>query len=151
LSDFSTAQGPVQYTAWVAPTCVLNTPATAPTTTAAPIETSWLWTVNIRIPPGHAGLTGIALVDSGQFILPYSVLTPAWLIGDDDDLFFPYGQQVGSNVTFLTYNTDETYNHGWQVRLVYTPMSLMGVSEEAVITTPDVSAWLTEVTSDAFS
>ena len=138
----------VQYTAWVAPECSANTPVSAPTTTDVPIETAWLWTVNVRIPPGHAGLTGIAVVDSGQFILPYGLQEPAWLIGDDDDLFFPYAQEVGSNVALVTYNTDTTYDHGWQVRLVYTPMTLMG-QEESVIVTPNLAAWLAEVAEPA--
>ena len=31
-----------------------------------------------------------------------------------------------------TYNTDDTNEHGWQVRMVYTPMSAVS-SEEAAI------------------
>jgi hypothetical protein len=134
----------VRYTAWVAPTCPANTAESAFTLTDVPVETAWVWTVNVRIPPGHAGLTGIALVDSAQFILPYGGINPAWLIGDDDDLEFPYGDQVGSNVVLATYNTDDTYDHGWQVRLVYTPMTLKG-SDEAVIVTPDVDEWLAQL------
>jgi hypothetical protein len=70
----------------------------------------------------------------------------AWLIGDDDDLTFPYGKEVGSNVQLATYNTDTTYSHGWQVRLVYTPISALDI-DQAVIVTPSVDDWLAEVST----
>lgn len=139
--------GNVEYTAWAAPTCSANTAAVDYTTTDVPIGTAWLWSVNFRIPPGHAGLTGIAVVDSGIFIIPYDAGAQGWMIGDDDDLTFPYGQQVGENVVLATYNTDDTYNHGWQVRLIYTPMSALDV-DQAVITTPDLTEWLAEVSGE---
>jgi hypothetical protein len=96
--------------------------------------------INVRIPPGHAGYTGIALVDSGSFLVPYAQPGPAWLIGDDDDLNFEIEQQSGSTVQLAYYNTSTDYSHGWQVRITYTPMS---VYEEGgdVIVTPDVADW----------
>lgn len=138
--------GNVEYTAWVAPTCSANTAEVDYTQTPVGISTAWLWSVNFRIPPGHAGLTGIALIDSGVFIIPYDPGSMAWLIGDDDDLTFPYGKEVGSNVQLATYNTDDTYNHGWQVRLVYTPISALDI-DQAVIVTPSVDDWLAEVST----
>jgi hypothetical protein len=129
----------VEYTAWLAPTCVDNTAATAYLTTAVPqLATTMLWSWNIRIPPGHAGVTGIALMDSGSFILPLGAPGAAWFIGDDDDLTFPYQKQVGSNVVVAYYNTSTQYTHGWQLRWVYTPMSAL-VTESPPIVTPDLS------------
>ena len=138
----------VRYVAWVAPESSSGTPASAPNATDVPIGTAWLWEVNVRIPPGHAGLTGIAMVDSNQFIVPYALAGQAWLIGDDDNLTFDVAQEIGSNVTLLTYNTDTVYDHGWQVRLVYTPMTLKGASDQ-VIVTPDVATWLAELEAES--
>jgi len=130
-----------EYVAWVAPTCAENVAATSYQTTDVPVlDMTFLWEVNIRIPPGHAGYTGIAVIDSGSFILPYSAGGPAWFIGDDDDLTFPYGKQLGATVQLAYYNTSTDYSHGWQVRLVYTPMSIL-VTENDVIVTPDVADW----------
>lgn len=130
-----------EYTAWAAPTCAENVAATAYQTLDLPVlDQTFLWEVNIRIPPGHAGYTGIAVVDSGSFILPYSAGSAAWFIGDDDDLTFPYGKQLGATVQLAYYNTSTDYSHGWQVRLVYTPMSIL-VTEGDVIVTPDVADW----------
>ena len=75
-----------------------------------------------------------------------AALTPAWLIGDDDLLEYPYGKELGANVVLAYYNTSTLYTHGWQVRLIYTPMSAL-TTDEAVIVTPDVSDWLSGETS----
>lgn len=124
-----------EYVAWLAPTCVDNTAATAYLTTPVPtLATTFLWSWNVRIPPGHAGVTGIALIDSGSFIIPYANPGPAWLIGDDDNLTFPYGKQLGSNVKVGYYNTSTQYTHGWQLRFVFTPMSDLSETADVIVT-----------------
>lgn len=140
-----TSEGQVEYVYWLAPTCTAGTAASAYTVTPAPgLATVKLWSWNIRIPPGHSGFTGVALVDSNSFILPYSQGGPAWLIGDDDRLDFPYGKQLGNNVVVATYNTG-TFNHSWQLRFVYTPMSELTTEAGGAIITPDLTAWLAEI------
>ena len=130
-----------EYTAWVAPLSAINTPATAPTVTNVGIGvTAWVWRVEVRVPPGHAGYTGIALTDSGSFIVPYANPGPAWLIGDDDLLEYPLDKQVGLNLAFWSYNTSTDYQHGWQCRVIYTPMSAF-TEQNDVIVTPDVADW----------
>lgn len=143
MSDVS--EGPTKYVYWLAPTCNAGTPASGYTTTSAPgLATTYLWEWQVRIPPGHAGFTGIALIDSNNFILPYSQGAPSWLIGDDDLLPFPYGKQLGSLVTVATYNTG-TFNHSWQLRFIYTPMSEMTGGEGATILSPDFGTWLENI------
>jgi hypothetical protein len=132
-----------EYTYWVSPTCTAGTAATSYTTTAVGINTCMLWRAEFRIPPGHSGFTGIALWDSGAFIIPFANPGPAWLIGDNDLLEYPYGKELGANVKLATYNTG-IYNHSWQVRLIYTPMSAL-VTEGDVIISPDVTDWLSQV------
>lgn len=135
----------IEYTCWAAPTCPENTPASSYQTLALPtLANCYLWEVNFRIPPGHAGYTGIALVDGSLFILPYQAAGPAWFIGDDDDLTFPYGDQTGSNVTLAYYNTSTDYSHGWQVRLVYTPISALTSSGDEEITI-DPASWASAI------
>ena len=109
------------------PSCPAGTAIAAYTTTPAGISTALLHRVEVRIPAGHQGYTGIALLDSGHCIVPFDAEALSWLVGDNDRLSFDYGREVGSNVVLATYNTG-TYVHAWQVRLIYTPMSAHGVS-----------------------
>lgn len=133
------------YVAWAAPLCPENVAATAYRTLALDVlDQSYLWEFNVRIPPGHAGYTGIALIDSGSFVVPYAQPGPAWLIGDDDDLTFEIEQETGSTVQLAFYNTSTDYEHGWQVRITYTPMSVYQTNDN-VIVTPDVADWATAI------
>ena len=122
-----------KYVQWVAPEC--NAGTSVYTTTDAGIATVILWRMEVRIPPGHQGETGIALIDSGHFVVPYDPEGEAWLIGDDDLLGYDYGRELGSNVKLATYNNG-AFNHTWQVRLVYTPMSAVGLEVPLIITEP---------------
>jgi len=121
-----------------------NTPATDPVVTLVGIGTAWVWRVEILIPSGHYGYTGIALVDSGAFIVPYANPGPAWLIGNDNLLEYNYDKQTGANLAFWSYNTSTDYSHTFYCRVVYTPI---GALEEggSTITSPDLSTWLAEI------
>lgn len=124
-----------EYVQWVEPSCAAGTAATAWTLTAAGISTVLLHAMQVRIPPGHQGFTGIALIDSGSFVLPYASATAAWIIGDDDLLTYDYGRELGANVQLATYNTG-TYTHAWQIRLIYTPMSAVGLESSDILVPP---------------
>ena len=142
MSNIATESGYVEYVCWVNPTCPMDTAEDAYTTTSVPINLVMLWRAEFRIPPGHQGLTGIALVDSGFFVIPYVPGSPAWLVGDDDDLTYPYNKELGANVALATYNTDDTYDHGWQVRLIYSYMSELTEAPAAAIVVPAEASWL---------
>jgi hypothetical protein len=133
-----------EYTAAVNCPNPINTPATAPVTTEVNIGTAWVWRVEVRIPPGHAGLTGLALVDSGAFIVPYANPGPAWLVGDDDLLEYPLDKQTGVNLAFWSYNTSTDYAHTFYCRVIYTPISAF-TGGEVDISVPDLTAWLDEI------
>ena len=124
-----------EYVAWVEPSCAAGTTASAYTLMSAGIATVLLHRLEVRIPPGHQGMTGIALIDSGSFVVPYSPSAPAWLIGDDDDLSYQYGRELGANVQLATYNTG-TFVHAWQVRMIYTPMSVAGLDVPVITIDP---------------
>ena len=133
MSDIATASGYVEYVDNENPECPDNTPSTAPLSITVPISTVMLWRMEVRIPPGHAGLTGIALFDSGSPVIPWATSGTPWIIGDDDLLEYPYNKELGASITLVYYNTSTHYTHGWQVRFIYTPMSLIGTNDEAVI------------------
>lgn len=133
------------YVQWVEPSCAAGTPATAWTLTAAGISTVLLHHMEIRIPPGHQGFTGIALIDSGSFVIPYAAGAAAWIIGDDDRLTYPYDRELGDNVQLATYNTG-TFVHAWQVRLIYTPMSAVGLESDTIVLPPFSEAELARLT-----
>lgn len=124
-----------EYVQWVEPSCTAGTAASAYTLTPAGIATVLLHRFEVRIPPGHQGMTGIALIDSGLFVIPYSAAGSAWLIGDDDELSYDYGRELGANVQMATYNTG-TFVHAWQVRMIYTPMSAAGLDEPVITIDP---------------
>ena len=139
--------GAAEYTYWVAPSAPAGTPAATPTTTPVLLPPfSWLWRVEVRIPAGHQGVTGLALVDSGAFIIPLASPGPAWLIGDNDLLEYPYDKEVGKSVVFLAYNNG-IFPHAWQCRLIYSPIAVLDDSA-SVIVTPDMTAWLAEIAAD---
>ena len=123
--------GDPQYVQVVSPSCAAGTSVSAYTVTAAGISTCILWRMEVRIPAGHQGYTGLALIDSGHFVVPYDEQGAEWLVGDNDLLSYDYGRQLGSNVKIATYNAG-TYVHAWQVRLVYTPMSAVGLGASVI-------------------
>ena len=134
MSDYANTGSP-EYVYWVEPTCATGTPVDAPTVTKVEISTATLWRAEFRIPPGNAGFTGIALIDSGTCIVPFVDKGQAWLIGDDDLLEYNYGKMLGDNVYLVTYNTGD-YDHSWQVRLIYTPQSAVLVADYSVDIAP---------------
>lgn len=123
----------IEYTMVVSPSCPAGTAAASYQTVSVPaLNNVYLWEWEVRIPPGHAGVTGIALIDSGIFILPYSSAGSQWIIGDNDLLHYPYQKQTGANVKVAVYNTSTLYAHGWQTRFIYTQFSDMTISVDAI-------------------
>lgn len=81
------------------------TPITAPITLAVPTEDALLADVEIIIPDGHVGLTGIRLRSSGQQILPWG--NDSWLIGNQYQRVFTMNTEIGAtSLSLQFYNTD---------------------------------------------
>ena len=93
------SQGNVTYVKWVKPECDANTAESSYTLTDTGIATVYLWHLEVRIPPGHAGITGIALFDSGSPVIPWATSGTPWIIGNDDLLEYPYNKELGASVT----------------------------------------------------
>lgn len=73
--------------------------------------------VDILIPAGHSGETGIALAQAHQVAIPYS--GNDWIIGDDDRIRWPLEDFLSSGAwSAFTYNTDVTHPHSWYIRFL---------------------------------
>lgn len=124
-----------EYVAQLSPSCDTGVTPSAPTSTAVGLPTVLLHRVEVRIPPGHAGTTGIALVDGAHSVVPYDAQGVSWLIGDDDLLEYPLERELSSLAALATYNQG-SYTHGWQVRLIYTPTSAVGLDVATILVPP---------------
>lgn len=104
--------------AWV-PATIL-TPLTA--TKAAPLSTNpdlglgILQMIELQIPAGHSGATGLRITLAGQQIFPWSN-TPAWLVGDDLLERYDIDLQVDSGLRVLTYNIGQ-FPHTFYLRFL---------------------------------
>lgn len=73
--------------------------------------------LEIVIPPGHAGLTGIAIAQAHQIILPRK--GNVWIIGDDDKITWPLENFLDADTwSAFAYNTDAVFPHSWYLRFL---------------------------------
>lgn len=86
-----------------------------PLVTNFPVPHGQLLAVDLQIPPGHSGTTGIQFRLSGQLILPYAS-TAAWIIGDDLHEIFDVDVEVDRTFQVVTRN-DGFYDHSHYFRL----------------------------------
>jgi hypothetical protein len=77
-------------------------------------EDALLVDVEILIPRGHKGFTGIRILQSGQQIIPWANLS--WLEADSYNRVFEVNSEIGANsLSVLAYNRDR-FEHTFQVR-----------------------------------
>ena len=99
-----------------------NTPVNAPQVQKYQFNGSQMTHEVIRIPKGHAYLTGIQIRagQQSEIIIPEPDSNTAWLIGDGDTIdrhvTASYNLAVFT-VTISAYNTDDTYPHTFLVDL----------------------------------
>lgn len=86
-----------------------GTPVAAPQTTVLAVRHGILEVVDVTVPPGHAGLTGLQLQLSSQILLPWAGVPP-WIIGDDLQEQFPVNVEVDTKLAAVTYNLG-AYTH----------------------------------------
>jgi hypothetical protein len=70
--------------------------------------------VEIIIPRGHKGLTGIRVLQSSQQILPWGNLF--WLVADGYTRVFDVDSEVGANSLSLQAYNEDFFDHLFQVR-----------------------------------
>ena len=114
-----------------------GTPTSVPVTTTPNLGWVWLDSVELRIPSGHCGLTGIHAANSGTQLFPYSE-TVSYLVGDDERLIFDIGQEFDTGLQIVTYNTD-VFSHTFYLRFSGRPMAVV------TATTPSAPATIVPV------
>jgi len=104
------------YTWPVNITVPAGTSASAPFMVTPLIGSIMVASVEVRIPRGHNGLTGLSINDSGTQILPYSNTTE-WITGSDERLQFDLGQETDTGLQLVGYNLD-VFAHTFYVRII---------------------------------
>jgi hypothetical protein len=99
----------------------LNVTVSPGTLPSAPLITPWstedntIESVEIFVPPGHNGQTGIAIFKGDTQLLPWGMNT--WIIANDYHRVFPFKTPLAtSDVTVRAYNTG-TYPHTFYLRM----------------------------------
>lgn len=91
-----------------------GTPQTAPVVQPVLLEDNQLDQVQVIIPDGHDGTTGLQVQWNGTTIVPYN--TGAYLVGNNEEPVFPYGSEVTeSGLQIAAFNTD-VYEHSFFLR-----------------------------------
>lgn len=115
-------------------TCPAGTSDASPQSTSWQLEDAQLLWVEIIIPPGHSGTTGIRLSRAGTVIIPFSY--NSWIVGDDDRLTLSFNgeiTQIGLDID--TYNND-VYDHTFYLRAMIRDLETESVPQ--VSSTPFV-------------
>lgn len=130
----------LQATVTVSAGVLQAAPVTAPFTT----EDTYLVDIEIIIPPGHAGFTGIRINQSGTQILPWGV--NKWLSGNDYSRIFDVNTGIGAKSISITAYNEDVFVHSWIVRF--------HIRDRDTVQSPagsDISAPLTDALNDISS
>lgn len=117
----------------------VSTPAqtTNPISTPINLGDSILNWVELRIPPGHCGLTGWQLSMSGSALLPWQQ-QDTYIVGDDELLKVYFDLPVTTGLQIITFN-DDYFAHTHYCRMNYTPASATSDALVASITPVSVA------------
>jgi hypothetical protein len=114
--------------------------STAPTVTPLTMREGQVDRIDLVIPAGHAGLTGIALFHSGNQVIPYKA--GAFFRGDDQVRSWPVARYpIGAAWTVRTFNTD-VYDHTHMITLLITDVPDAGplpLAPAPVVVTPEAT------------
>ena len=73
--------------------------------------------LEIIVPAGHAFITGIAIMQSQQIVIPYT--GSVWVISDDESIKWPYDDRLKNGSWQVScFNLDPTYAHTWYLRFL---------------------------------
>lgn len=110
---------PIQVRSFDVTTPVNVTPD-APQVTTIALPVMAVTAIQVRIPPGPAGLVGVRILASSVVVIPYQ--SADWIIGDDESLTWTLDDQPVSGAWSV-----ETYNSGSLPHTVYVRF-LLGVA-----------------------
>lgn len=108
--------------------------------------------IGLVIPWGHAFLTGLAIAQAHQVVIPRT--GSSWFTSDDEKFAFDYHDQIWSGQwSVFVYNTDIVNAHTWYLRFYIqelTPtqesqvQAAISPSDLAAVAAPDVSSATSE-------
>lgn len=110
----------------------------AGTLQAAPQTTAWdlgavivEW-VEVMIPKGHAGLTGVHLDYQGVALVPFAT-PPEFLVARDETVRVPVDLEIGAPLSVVSYNLD-VFSHSFYWRAFVN----LHLTDALAVTTPDL-------------
>lgn len=78
--------------------------------------------IGLVIPWGHAYLTGLAIAQAHQIVIPRT--GSSWFVSDDERFTFDYADQIFSGQwSVFLYNTDVVNDHTWYLRFLIQELS----------------------------
>lgn len=107
-------QSPARRTVQTTIAVPASTLPTAPQISAYDLGDVLLERLEVIIPDGHAGLTGIAVVYDGQGVVPWAT-TPVFLIGNGETPTFDVDFRFGHPAQVWAYN-EGVYAHSFYLR-----------------------------------
>lgn len=115
-------------------TAPASTPQASPLEVALTFAPAVVDTVEIVVPSGHAGLTGIALAQGHRAIIPEQ--TGTFIIADDEVIRWPLEGYLNNGAwQAFVFNTD-VFGHSWHVRFL---LSLIRPAPAAVLPAPELA------------
>jgi hypothetical protein len=108
-----------------------GTTADDPQITSWPLADANLDFIDIIIPDGHSGLTGIAVYWSGTQVLPWG--TNSWIVANDEKVHTPIDSYITvSGLSVYAYNTGQ-FPHSFYLRAHVTYTTTPVVQEAGTI------------------
>lgn len=97
-----------------------KTPIATPFVQAVTLDDLWLDKVEIIIPPGHVGLTGVAIQSNGVNVAPY--VPGTWITGDNDRVSYAHNGEIqAARFSCAGYNLDR-FPHVFRFRWYLAPL-----------------------------
>jgi hypothetical protein len=99
-----------------------NTPSDTPLQETIAVQTGIVHRVHVSIPSGHAGLTGVHVLQGLHQVAPTT--GSEWFSGDDVELDYPEFVEIKESpfeLTIEAYNRDDTYDHTFVVAIGVLP------------------------------
>lgn len=96
-------------------TCPANTPQSTPVEVDCSFTAGQVLRVGLVVPWGHAYLTGLAIAQAHQIVIPRT--GASWFTSDDEKLWLDVSDQILSGQwSVFVYNGDQANAHTWYLR-----------------------------------
>lgn len=123
---------------------IFNVTAPAGTVQSAPLRVVTAFNpgvvtqIEIIVPDGHAGLTGIRFLNAGVPVIPFN--QTSFITGNDEKVVWPVdGFLDSTDWSVEVFNTD-VFDHGWQVRYLLMESQQTGAQTAPIVAPLSVAA-----------